>query len=107
MGRNDALTCNLPDGRIYQASGHPAFLALRPCYCFVPAEFIDADGFRKSDYLASRWPGISCGANPLAIGSHIIPDLQKPANLRSRCPVLAEFLRRLEILAVTKSPDSA
>jgi hypothetical protein len=79
----------------------------RPCYCFVPETHFTEGGFQKGRYLTSLWPSINCSANPLAVGSHVIPDPQRPVALRSRCPVLAEFLRRLESVASIKNPHAA
>ena len=90
-------------GRIHHAAGHPSLLKTRPVYAFVPEEHFGTDGFNKSRYLVSRWPSINSGANPHAVGSHVIPDEKNPANLRSRCSILAEFLRRLETIAAAKT----
>jgi hypothetical protein len=94
-------------GRIHHATGHPALAKTRPTYCFIPEAFFDEGGFQKGRYLVSRWPSINCTANPLAIGSHVIPDAGKPVSIRSRCPILAEFLRRIEQIAVVKSITAA
>lgn len=94
-------------GRIHHAAGHPALVKTRPTYAFVPEAFFDESGFQRGCYLASRWPGINCGANPLAVGSHVIPDSERPVNIRSRCPILAEFLRRLETFAAIKNQQAA
>ena len=90
-------------GRIHHALQHPALRKTRPTYCFVPEDFFGEHGMEKSRYLASRWPSINCGANPLAVGSHVIPDPQNPVSMRSRCPILSEFLRKLETIATVKS----
>lgn len=94
-------------GRVHHAAGHPAVAKTRPVYCWIPEQFFDEGGFEKSRYLVSRWPSINCSANPLGVGSHVIPDPGKPANLRSRCPILAEFLRRLETIAAVKTITAA
>lgn len=94
-------------GRVYHAAGHRALQKTRPVYCFVPEVHFGPDGFQKSRYLVSRWPAINCGANLLGLGSHVIPDTEKPANLRSRCPLLAEFLRQLEQIATVKAIHAA
>jgi hypothetical protein len=94
-------------GRVHHAAGNLELQKTRPVYAFVPEEFFGAGGFERNRYLASRWPSINCGANPLAIGSHVIPDPGKPADLRSRCPILAEFLDRVETIAAIKSPAAA
>lgn len=94
-------------GRVHHAAGHPALAKTRPVYCFVPETFFDGDGFQKGRYLISRWPSINCGVNPHGIGSHVIPDPFRPADLRSRCPVLREFLRQLEHVAATKATPTA
>jgi hypothetical protein len=94
-------------GRIHHAAGHPDLRRTRPVFCWVPEEFFDADGFQRGRYLVSRWPSINCSANPLAVGSHVIPDVENPVNIRSRCPVLREFLVRLEQLASIKKPIAA
>jgi hypothetical protein len=90
-------------GRIFHAAAHPGIVKTRPTYAFVPEEFFDASGFRKGHYLISRWPSINMGANPLGIGSHVIPDPALPAHIRSKCPILREFINRLEIIAAIKA----
>lgn len=90
-------------GRIFHAAQHPAMAEIRPCYAFVPQEHFGANGFEKPRYLASRWPAINAGANPHAIGSHIIPDASNPVSPRSRCPILGEFLVRLKTIAAVKA----
>lgn len=94
-------------GRIHHATGHHALQKTRPVYCWIPEGFFNGNGFEKSRYLVSRWPGINCSANPNAIGSHVLPDPEKPADFRSRCPVLREFLARLETVAAVKSIAAA
>lgn len=94
-------------GRVYHAAAHPALAKTRPTYAFVPEVFYDGTGLNRGRYLISRWPGISCSANPLAVGSHVIPDVTRPANIRSRCPILREFLARLEHVAAVKSIPTA
>lgn len=94
-------------GRIHHAAGHPALQKTRRVYCWIPEVFFDETGFQKSRYLVSRWPSINCTANPLAVGSHVIPDPAQPANIRSRCPILREFLARLEDIAAVKSITAA
>jgi hypothetical protein len=42
---------------------------------------------------------INAGANPLAIGSHVIPDPARPVCIRSRCPILIEFLEQIAAIA--------
>ena len=90
-------------GRILHATGHPVLQKTRPTYCFVLEEFFDENGFRKEKYLISRWPSINCSANPLGVGSHVIPDTERPFENKFRCPVLREFLRRLETFAAIKA----
>lgn len=94
-------------GRIHHAVQHVGLRKTRPCYAYVPEEFFGENGFEKSRYLASRWPSANCGANPNGNGSHVLPDPGKPVSNRSRCPVLREFLRRLEIVANIKIPPTS
>lgn len=94
-------------GRIHHAVQHPALKKTRPCYCFVPEECFDSAGWNRGRYLISRWPSCNCSANPLAIGSHVIPDPERPANIRSRCPILKKFITRLETVATIKIPHAA
>lgn len=94
-------------GRIHHAVQHPALRKTRPCYAFVPEEHFSEAGFEKPRHLASRWPSINAGANPLGIGSHVIPDPENPVSIRSRCPVLREYLTKLEAIAIVKSPATA
>lgn len=90
-------------GRIHHAIQHPALRKTRPTYCFVPESHFEENGFQKGRYLASRWPSINGGANPLAVGSHVIPDPKQPVSIRSKCPVLREFLLKVETIATVKS----
>lgn len=94
-------------GRVHHAISHPSLVKTRPVYAFIPEGFFAESGFEKSRYLVSRWPSINCGANPNGIGSHVIPDAGKPVSIRSRCPILAEFLRRVEQIATVKSIAAA
>ena len=90
-------------GRIFHAAAHPDLIITRPTYAFIPEEFFDESGFQRIRYLDSEWPHINVGANPLAVGSHVIPDPTRPANNRSKCPILREFLGRLEIITTIKA----
>lgn len=94
-------------GRIHHAVANRNLQKTRPVYCWIPEVFFDETGFQKSRYLVSRWPGINCGANPLAVGSHVIPDPTQPVSIRSRCPILREFLRRIEQIAAVKAISTA
>lgn len=94
-------------GRIHHATQHPDLAKTRPTYCFVPEGFFEESGLQKSRYLISRWPSINCGANPHAVGSHVIPDPKKPVSIRSSCPILREFLKRIEVIATVKTIQSA
>ncbi len=86
-------------GRIHHAVTQQDLATTRPVYAYIPEEYYGPDGLDRGRYLASRWPEINRGANPLAVGRHVIPDPKHPADLRSRCPVLREFLARLETIA--------
>jgi len=70
---------------------------------FHGVEFFELEGFRRAGYLRSPWPSINAGANPLAVGSHVIPDPARPVCIRSRCPILIEFLTQLAAIAPAKS----
>jgi hypothetical protein len=94
-------------GRIHHAAQHPSLTKTRPTYAFVPEQFFGEDGLNRSRYLTSRWPSINCTANPLGIGSHVIPDPARPVTLRSRCPILREFITRLEEIAAVKTATAA
>lgn len=94
-------------GRIHHAAGHPDLRKTRPVYSWIPEAYFSESGFSKSRYLASRWPSINCSANPLAVGSHVIPDVENPVSIRSRCPILLEFVRRLETIATIKNQLAA
>ena len=91
-------------GRIHHADCHLDLQKTRPTYCFIPEAFFGESGLDRSRYLESRWPSINAGANPDSIGSHVIPDLEAPANIRSRCLILKEFISRVEIIARVKAP---
>jgi hypothetical protein len=90
-------------GRVHHAAGHPDLSKTRPIYAYVPEEFFGAEGFRRAGYLSSRWPSINAGANPLAVGSHVIPDPARPVCIRSRCPILVKFLNQLAAIAPAKT----
>jgi hypothetical protein len=90
-------------GRVHHALQHPALRKTRPCYAFIPEQHFSVAGFEKSRHLISRWPSINGGANPLAVGSHVVPDPENPVSIRSRCSVLKEFLTKLETIAIVKS----
>ena len=90
-------------GRVLHAAGHPYLSKTRPAYAYVPEEYFGPEGFRRAGYLRSRWPSINAGANPLAVGSHVIPDPARPVCIRSRCPILIEFLTQLAAIAPAKS----
>ena len=63
-----------------------------PYFSFVPAQYIDRDGNLKTQkFLADRWPYANLYANPAAAGSHIWPDMRRPAP-NAGCEV---FLDRL------------
>jgi hypothetical protein len=89
-------------GRVHHGEQHPSLAEIRPIYAFVPEEFFGGTGFQKSRYLDSRWPSINCSANLYSVGSHVIPNPLKPVSIRSRCPVLREFLSRLATIAAVK-----
>ena len=90
-------------GRVLHAAGHPDLAVTRPIYAYVPEEYFGPDGFRRAGYLSSRWPSINAGANPLAVGSHVIPDPARPVCIRSRCPILIEFLSQIAATAPAKT----
>jgi hypothetical protein len=51
-----------------------------PYFVFVPACCLAADGsLDRNAYLANRWPYANNYANPAAAGSHIWPDMERPA----------------------------
>jgi hypothetical protein len=86
-------------GRVHHAAGHPDLSKTRPVYAYVPEEYFGPEGFRRAGYLSSRWPSINAGANPLAVGAHVIPDPARPVCIRSRCPILVEFLTQIAAIA--------
>jgi hypothetical protein len=94
-------------GRVHHSAGNPDLTKTRPVYAFIPEGFFTEAGFQKSRYLSSRWPSINCSANALALGSHVIPDPERPVNQRSRCPILVEFLLGLEAIAAVKEFTTA
>ncbi len=90
-------------GRVHHACGYSHLQKTRPVYCFVPEQFFDSDGIDKRRYLMSRWPSINCESNIFAIGSHVFPDPEAPVTIRSRCPILREFLTSLEQVISVRS----
>lgn len=94
-------------GRVHHAAGNRNLQKTRPTYAFVPEAFFNEGGLQRGRYLVSRWPSINCGANPHAVGSHVVPDPGMPVSIRSRCPILREFLARLESTAAVKAIPTA
>ena len=90
-------------GRIHHAAGHPDIQKTRPTYAFIPELFFNETGLDRCRYLASPWPSINCSANPLAVGSHVIPDPARPTSIKSKCPILREFLDRLAAIVPGKA----
>lgn len=90
-------------GRIYHAEQHSELAKIRPCYAFIPQNYFGVNGFQRRRYVTSRWPSINAGANPLAIGSHVLPDSKRPVSSRSKCPILKEFLCSLKTIAAVKT----
>lgn len=76
-------------GTIYHGKGHPYFQIRRPLYCFVP------HGQSLATHLDSRWLSVNAGANPNAIGSHVVPDVTRPVPQGWTCPVLTAFIANL------------
>ena len=64
----------------------------------MPEGFFSGGEFDRLTFVSSRRQSLSFSANPLAVGPHVIPDQQRPADIGSRCPILAEFLSRLETI---------
>jgi hypothetical protein len=93
-------------GCICYAVQHPDLSKSRPAYAFIADGFLTESGFEKSRYLTSRWPSINAGANPNAIGSHILPDPSRPVKLRSKCPAFREFLTNLKTIAAVKATST-
>lgn len=90
-------------GRIHHAASHPDLSVTRPVYAFIPELFFNENGLDRCRYLASPWPSINCSANPLAIGAHVLPDPTRPASIKSKCPILREFLDRLATIVPAKT----
>ncbi|MEO5715798.1 MAG: hypothetical protein ABIT37_20130 [Luteolibacter sp.] len=76
---------------------------MRPCFCFVADEYVTATGLDRAAYLASRWPGINCSSNENSIGSHLLPDMDRPADIGSESHDLSNFLLRLGEVAAVKA----
>lgn len=94
-------------GRIHHAAGQADLQLTRPTYAFVPEECISANAFDHRRYISGRWPSVNAGANPHAIGSHVMPDPERPVDPLCQCPVLAEFLTRIEPIALVKIPHKS
>lgn len=90
-------------GRVHHGAGHPDLSKTRPIYAYIPEEYFNGDGFNRGAYMMSRWPSINCAANPLGIGSHVIPDPARPVSIRSRCPILTDFLAQLALIMPAKT----
>ena len=76
-------------GIIYYGKGLPCFQNHRRLYCFVP------DSQSPATHLDPRWLSVNAGANPHAIGSHVLPDFTRPVPQEWTCPVLTAFLANL------------
>ena len=64
------------NGYLFYAVGTLPFLA------FVPEALVSKDGvLDRNAYLAERWAYANNYANPKAAGSHIWPDMDRPAPL--------------------------
>jgi len=80
-----------PPGKIFHAKAQPDLGKTRPAFAFVPDSLISEGNLDARAYSAQRWDSINCAANAYAVGSHIFPDLTRPAD-PSECP---EFLASL------------
>ena len=89
-------------GRVLHAASHPDLARVRPTFAFVPEGLFNGDGFSRSAYLCSHWPCLNMDANPLSVGSHVMPDPDRPVSIRSRCQILAQFLQQLAHIVACK-----
>jgi len=76
------------DGFLFFAIGELPYLAFVPKSCLAAAGHLD-----RNSFLQNRWPYANLYANPKAAGSHIWPDLNRPASLDA--DGIEVFLERL------------
>lgn len=83
-----------PKGKIYHAHAHGDLQKTRPLFAFVPDSLIKGDGaLDKAQYVTKRWATINAGANIDAVGSHVFPDLKRPATETESKDFLAALAR--------------
>lgn len=67
-------------GKIFHASAQEDLQQTRPLFAYVPDKLITATGkLDSTNYRTQRWASINAGANKDAVGSHIFPDMNRPA----------------------------
>ena len=90
MPKADFTTIKISDLQGYLFFGRGANVLL----AFVPETLVSAEGELATDkFLADRWPYANNYANPEAAGSHVWPDMERPAPLST--PGLDVFVERL------------
>jgi hypothetical protein len=100
-------TTPLPEGKIFHAQALNDAQNQRPLFVFVPKTLLPSAGkpFSRETFRATRWAAINAGANKEALGSHLFPDLTKPAAPSQ----YGDFPKKVETLAhkVLGKPDPA
>lgn len=64
-------------GKIFEALAQEDIATIRPMLCFVPERLLENGKLQLDTYQKENWDSINAGANPLAVGSHVFPNLQK------------------------------
>lgn len=96
---------NIPKGRIFHAMAQPDLQRTRPLYAFVPEELLTPGSFDEEAYRAKRWATINAGANKDAVGSHVYPDLSRPAPPGQTTEFRSELARHIHKSLGAPNPD--
>ena len=67
-------------GKFFHSLAQNDLQVTRPLYAFVPEDLLKEGGIDRTEYVRKRWAAINAGANENAIGSHVFPDLARPAS---------------------------
>lgn len=85
------------EGKVFHAAAESSLQILRPVYAYVPNSLIQPDKtIDLATYQNQRWDTINAGANSRTVGSHVFPDLTKPADVTSL--EVEQFLNELNRL---------
>jgi hypothetical protein len=80
-------------GKVFYSISNRDISQIKPTFAFVPLELLDGDKLDREKYTAQRWDSINCGANTNSVGSHVFPDLNRPAKKEEYGKFLTEVKR--------------